>query len=99
LCHALCRHVIIFSFRDLVSLEELKIIECENLKSFLEDGLPPSLLKLEIYGCSLLKESCKKDKGRDWFEIAHIPCVMIDGWFIYDPEEHEPHWFFLEESE
>ncbi|KAB1221671.1 putative disease resistance RPP13-like protein 1 [Morella rubra] len=77
-------------FRVLTSLEELSIKECEKLMSFPEDGLPPSLLELDITGCPLLEEQCKND-GREWSKIAHIPCVGIDGRFIYDPktEDHE----------
>jgi hypothetical protein len=74
-------------FRKLASLKFLCIKKCKNLTSFPEDGLPPSLDQLMIGGCPRLKESCKKDKGREWSKIAHIPCVEIDGRFIYDPEE------------
>jgi hypothetical protein len=68
-------------FRILFSLEELRIKECKNLTSFPEDGLPPSLQQLDIANCPLLKERCKKDQGQEWFKIAHIPCVEIDGRF------------------
>uniref|UniRef100_A0A2N9GMR7 Disease resistance RPP13-like protein 1 n=1 Tax=Fagus sylvatica TaxID=28930 RepID=A0A2N9GMR7_FAGSY len=47
-------------------------------------GLTPSLLDLYIYNCPLLKQHCKKGKGREWFKIANIPCVKIDDravWF------------------
>jgi hypothetical protein len=76
-------------FRNLDSLEELLIDECENLTSFPEDGLPPSLQKLYFRRCPRLKERCKKDKGREWSKIAHIPLVAIDHRFIHDPEEEE----------
>jgi len=68
-------------FRILFSLEELRIKECKNLTSFPEDGLPPSLQQLDIANCPLLKERCKKYQGQEWFKIAHIPCVEIDGRF------------------
>ena len=69
-------------FRFLTSLEKLSIGRCEKLTSFPEDGLPPSLLQLYIIGCPLLKERCKKDRGQESFQIAHIPYVQIDGRFI-----------------
>ncbi|GLT70864.1 hypothetical protein SLA2020_429170 [Shorea laevis] len=71
------------------SLLDLRIVCCEKLTSFPEDGLPPSLQQLHIANCPLLKERCKKDQGREWFKIAHIPRVQIDGRFIYDPEPEE----------
>ena len=74
-------------FQILTSLEELSIYQCEALKYLPEDGLPPSLLELHIQKCPLLKERCKKNQGREWFKIAHIPCIQLDGKFIYDPEK------------
>ncbi|GAY63340.1 hypothetical protein CUMW_224740 [Citrus unshiu] len=29
---------------------------------------------------------CKRDQGKEWPKIAHIPWVVMDGKFIYDPE-------------
>jgi hypothetical protein len=64
-------------FQDIDSLEHLAIRNCKKLKSFPKDGLPPSLLRLFIYQCPLLEERCKKDKGREWFKIAHIPWMSV----------------------
>jgi Leucine-rich repeat (LRR) protein len=64
-------------FQDIDSLEELDIRNCKKLKSFPKDGLPPSLLRLFIDQCPLLKEQCKKDKGREWLKIAHIPIMRF----------------------
>jgi hypothetical protein len=75
------------SLQSLTSLEALYIYQCENLTSFPEDGLPPSLLRLRVSTCPLLKEHCKKDRGREWSKISHIPHVEIDSRFIYDPED------------
>ncbi|XP_059461499.1 putative disease resistance protein At3g14460 [Corylus avellana] len=72
------------SLRDLASLQRLEIYFCKNLTSFPEDGLPPSLQKLIIEMCPLLKKHCKKDQGREWSKIAHIPCVVIDNRFVFD---------------
>nr|POF27060.1 putative disease resistance rpp13-like protein 1 [Quercus suber] len=74
------------SFQILTSLEYLSIYQCEQLKSFPKDGLPPSLLELHIQRCTQLKERCKKFVGQEWSKIALIPCVQLDGRFIYDPE-------------
>ncbi|KAM4081786.1 hypothetical protein ACJW30_11G118700 [Castanea mollissima] len=70
----------------LTSLEYLSIYQCERLKSFPKDGLPASLLELHIQRCPLLKERCKKFVGQEWSKIALIPCVQLDGRFIYEPE-------------
>ncbi|XP_031259730.1 putative disease resistance RPP13-like protein 1 [Pistacia vera] len=76
------------SLRDLSSLfVELWISSCLNLASL--PDLPSSLLQLWVSDCPLLKQRCKRDKGQDWPKITHIPCVLIDGKFIHDPEEEE----------
>ncbi|KAG6673030.1 hypothetical protein I3842_16G090500 [Carya illinoinensis] len=82
-------------FSKLVSLKELYISECRQLKSFSKDGLPPSLLKLYIsqceklrsfpkkglppslqelyvFQCPMLAKSCEKDRGQEWWKIAHV---------------------------
>ncbi|KAL5737339.1 hypothetical protein ACOSP7_030100 [Xanthoceras sorbifolium] len=76
-------------FKDLPSLESLHINDCPELRSL--PSLPSSLLQLYISGCPLLKEGCKRDKGKEWSKIADIPCVLIDLKFIYDPEEASDH--------
>ena len=75
-------------FQNLTALEELWIFCCPKLAS-LPEGLPPSLLKLRIYECPLLKQHCKKGKGREWFKIAHIPRVEIDWRSVYEVEEEQ----------
>ncbi|KAL5802178.1 hypothetical protein ACOSQ4_030483 [Xanthoceras sorbifolium] len=72
-------------FEDLPSLESLSINKCLELTSL--PNLSSSLLQLYIRGCPLLKEACKRDTGKEWPKIADIPCVKIDGNFIYDPVE------------
>ncbi|XP_059455571.1 putative disease resistance protein At3g14460 [Corylus avellana] len=73
-------------FQNLASLQFLFILDCEKLTSFPEDGFSPSLLRLYIQRCPLLEKRCKKDRGPEWFKIAHIPCIVIDGRLIYEPE-------------
>jgi hypothetical protein len=74
-------------FQDLASLEYMSIRNCEKLTSIPEHGFSPSLLQLFIWNCPLLKERCKKDRGLEWFKIAHIPRVVIDDRHINEPEE------------
>ncbi|KAL5803767.1 hypothetical protein ACOSQ3_030567 [Xanthoceras sorbifolium] len=76
-------------FQNLTSLEYLSLNDCPKLTSLPEPGLPSSLLELVIYDCPLLKKCCKRDKGENWFKIARIPRVRIDGHFIYDTKLEE----------
>ncbi|TXG47395.1 hypothetical protein EZV62_026689 [Acer yangbiense] len=61
---------------DLTSLQTLRISLCPKLQS-----LPASiqgitmLQKLSIYGCPELEKRSEKEKGEDWYKIAHIPNV------------------------
>jgi hypothetical protein len=77
-------------FQDLASLQVVVYLDCEKLTSFPEDGFSPSLLWLYIWSCPLLEKRCKKDQGPEWFKIAHIPCIEIDGRSIYELEKENP---------
>ncbi|KAK2639582.1 hypothetical protein Ddye_027377 [Dipteronia dyeriana] len=79
------KYLLFKDFEDLPSLSYLCIENCPELTSL--PILPSSLLQLDIQRCPLLKEACKRDKGKEWSKIADIPCVEIDGKFIYDPDE------------
>ena len=70
----------------LTSLQVLTIVSCRELRSLPKEGLPPSLRRLYIYGCPLLRERCRKGKGgimnaiqkmkgkgNFWPRLAHIP--------------------------
>ncbi|XP_031277380.1 putative disease resistance RPP13-like protein 1 [Pistacia vera] len=78
------KHLSSQGFQSLTALEHLLIGECPNLTSLPEEGLPPSLLRLRIFGCYKLEKQCKRGKGKEWSKIAHIPCVEIDHKFIYE---------------
>jgi hypothetical protein len=67
----------------------MRIWSCPKLEFLPEKGLPPSLLQLDIEGCPLLKQHCKKGKGREWLKIANIPQVLIDNRSVYEVEEEE----------
>ncbi|KAB2607320.1 disease resistance RPP13-like protein 1 [Pyrus ussuriensis x Pyrus communis] len=66
-------------FQFLTSLQSLQLSNCPKLASIPEEGLPPSLKKLIIYMCPVLKERCQPGKGRYWHKISHIHCIVIDG--------------------
>ena len=88
--HSIPNIVILSSkgFQNLSALELLFIENCPKLASLPEKGLPPSLLRLYILECSLLKQHCKKG-GREWSKIANVPCVEIDGRPAYALEEEQ----------
>ncbi|XP_050261367.1 putative disease resistance protein RGA3 isoform X6 [Quercus robur] len=70
-------------FKNLTSLETLRIWECPNLTS-LPEGMShlTSLQRLSIQGCPKLKQRCEKENGEDWDKISHIPNLTIsDGMF------------------
>ncbi|XP_039162772.1 putative disease resistance protein RGA4 [Eucalyptus grandis] len=63
----------------LQSLQNLVIIQCPSLTSFPEAMRRlTSLTHLTIYRCPKLEESCKRQAGKDWDKIAHIPHIRID---------------------
>ncbi|TYI83829.1 hypothetical protein E1A91_D05G320400v1 [Gossypium mustelinum] len=66
-------------FQHLTSLCDLCIYSCPKLQSMPPNMLPPSLSRLSICGCPLLEKRCKKEEGKDWANISHIPVIEIDG--------------------
>ncbi|EOY19795.1 LRR and NB-ARC domains-containing disease resistance protein, putative [Theobroma cacao] len=64
-------------FQNLTSLESLCIEDCPKLKFLPSKEMLPSLLTLEIRGCPLLKQRCKKDEGPEWPNIAHVPYIRM----------------------
>ncbi|KAK8603355.1 hypothetical protein V6N13_085544 [Hibiscus sabdariffa] len=66
-------------FQHLTSLGELSIRDCPKLTSLPEKDMLLSLEQLWVIGCPLLKEECRRAKGREWSKISHIPHVRIDG--------------------
>ncbi|TXG55945.1 hypothetical protein EZV62_017258 [Acer yangbiense] len=68
--------------QHLAFLKTLEINCCNKLQCLPEEGLPSSLTCLYIKECSLLKPKLQKRKGKDWYNIAHIPCIQIDEQII-----------------
>lgn len=61
------------------SLQHLSIVECPNLVSLPEGmGKLTSLQALKISGSSLVSQKCRREIGKDWPKIKHIPYVEID---------------------
>ncbi|XP_042964745.1 putative disease resistance protein At3g14460 [Carya illinoinensis] len=68
-----CRRLESFSKDGLPpSLLKLYISQCEKLRSFPKKGLPPSLQELYVFQCPMLAKSCEKDRGQEWWKIAHV---------------------------
>ncbi|MED6217409.1 hypothetical protein PIB30_017470 [Stylosanthes scabra] len=64
--------------QHLTSLSRLSLAECDKLRSLPEEGLPSSILCLEMKGCPMLKASYQRKKGKHWPKIAHIPSIISD---------------------
>ncbi|TVU34882.1 hypothetical protein EJB05_16737, partial [Eragrostis curvula] len=54
----------------LSSLEGLIISSCPNITSL--PVLPPSLQRISIYDCEVLKNNCRAPDGESWPKISHI---------------------------
>ncbi|KAI8013735.1 putative disease resistance protein [Camellia lanceoleosa] len=66
------------------SLKNMRIAGCPQLQSLPKEGLPTSLLLLEISECLLLKPRCFRDQGQDWHKIARIPLLHTDSELSFD---------------
>ncbi|XP_070680444.1 disease resistance protein RGA2-like [Malus domestica] len=64
---------------NLTSLRRLHITHCSNLAS-LPEGIRgfPCLNALYISECPMLLQRYKKETGKDWHKVAHIPYLTID---------------------
>ncbi|XVF82112.1 hypothetical protein PTKIN_Ptkin16aG0018500 [Pterospermum kingtungense] len=68
--------------QSLTSIQTLEINCCDKLDSLPEHGMPSSLSSLSITNCSLLNPKFQSRKGKEWFEIAHIPFIQLDEEWI-----------------
>ncbi|KAH0981931.1 hypothetical protein GBA52_009108 [Prunus armeniaca] len=73
----LCPSLEFLPGEELQHLTSLSIIWCDSLRCLPEDGLPPSLQRLQIHGCPALEGRCNNKTGQDWAKISHIPCIQI----------------------
>ncbi|KAJ6735074.1 LEUCINE RICH REPEAT CONTAINING PROTEIN [Salix purpurea] len=73
--------------RHLTSLSKMLIDRCSNLMS-LPEGIRnlEMLRQLVIRDCPHLERRCKKEKGKDWPNIAHIRTIIINGQVIQSSE-------------
>ncbi|KAG5227244.1 disease resistance protein [Salix suchowensis] len=69
--------------RHLTSLSRMHLYECTNLMS-LPEGIRnlEMLRELVIEDCPNLERRCKKEKGKDWPNIAHIRTIFINDQLI-----------------
>ncbi|TYG99858.1 hypothetical protein ES288_A10G229700v1 [Gossypium darwinii] len=58
-------------FHNLTSLQRLTIANCPNLKTLPGNNMLSSLLELNIVGCPMMEERCKRDKGPEWSKITY----------------------------
>ncbi|KAJ6867325.1 disease resistance protein RGA1 [Populus alba x Populus x berolinensis] len=73
--------------RHLTSLSRLRIHGCSNLMSLPEGIRNLEMLKeLVIEDCPNLERRCKKEKGKDWPQIAHIPTIIINSQLVQSSE-------------
>lgn len=68
---------------NLTLLRHLSVMNCGNLNVLPSEGLLEKLWHLEISDCQLLKQQCVREGGDYWAKIAGIPCVEIDGTYVY----------------
>ncbi|KAK9215536.1 hypothetical protein WN944_007541 [Citrus x changshan-huyou] len=60
-------------------LSSLSIDDCPKLKALPDRLLQKTTLqRLEIYGCPILEERCRKGTGEDWPKIRHILDIEIE---------------------
>ncbi|XP_059638979.1 putative disease resistance protein RGA1 [Cornus florida] len=66
------------ALQNLTTLQHLAISHCPKLRSLPKEGLPSTLLSLQLVRCPHLRERCQGDY---WPNIAHIPYVNLDALF------------------
>ncbi|KAF9664022.1 hypothetical protein SADUNF_Sadunf17G0112900 [Salix dunnii] len=73
--------------RHLTSLSRMRIDGCSNLMS-LPEGIRnlEMLRELVIKECPNLERRCKKEKGKNWPNIAHIRTIIINDQVIQSSE-------------
>ncbi|KAK7852122.1 putative disease resistance protein rga4, partial [Quercus suber] len=72
---------------DLYYNKRLQHLPPLNQLPFLKIRNLTSLKELEIWGCPLLGQRCKRQIGEDWPFIAHVPRVYVDNQMIQNQRE------------
>ncbi|KAH9669050.1 putative disease resistance RPP13-like protein 1 [Citrus sinensis] len=68
---------------NLTPLETLDLNNCPKLKYFSKQGLPKSLLRLDIDDCPLMEKRCRNDKRKYWPMIKRVPYVSINDRLLF----------------
>ncbi|KAK4595277.1 hypothetical protein RGQ29_013637 [Quercus rubra] len=77
-------------FTIMPRLQDLSIWSCPKLKLLPNFLRATPLQKLEICGCPILEERCKRGTGEEWPKISHIPNIWIDWFYVQrDGREYE----------
>ena len=75
-------------FSYLSSLQKLSLYYCKKLM-YLPVLQLTNLKHLRIHDCRNLKERCAEGSAAEWFQIAHIPNIIIDGKYIQRGEDSD----------
>ncbi|XP_006338951.1 uncharacterized protein [Solanum tuberosum] len=89
ICDCSLLEVLSDSLGNLVSLEELRLENCEKLEHLpSRDAIQrlTTLWYLKIKGCPQFEQSCTNQSGPNsqWSNISHIPKVKVGGSIIQD---------------
>ncbi|KAK9997671.1 hypothetical protein SO802_022357 [Lithocarpus litseifolius] len=68
------------------SLQKLSLYDCEKLMCLPILHLT-DLKHLHIAGCPNFEEICADGSSEEWFKIAHVPNIIIDGAYIQGEED------------
>ncbi|KAJ4812808.1 Disease resistance protein (CC-NBS-LRR class) family [Rhynchospora pubera] len=74
------------SLVTLPSLRKLELKFCSHLESLPENGIPASLLELDVENCFYKLVWRCQPEGEFWPLIAHVPVIRIDGKVIERPQ-------------
>ncbi|KAM3704454.1 hypothetical protein ACJW31_03G004800 [Castanea mollissima] len=69
-------------FTIMPRLQNLQIYWCRKLESLPNFLRTTPLQKLHIIDCPILKERCKRETGKDWPKISHIPNIQIQFTYV-----------------
>lgn len=67
------------SLAAMTSIKKLLLVRLHKLQTLPEDGLPPSLHRLDIDHCTQELRIRVSEDGAYWPKIAHVPYIILDG--------------------